>query len=675
MRLLRFVGLLAIIAVIYFAQYIFDHGTLTEFFPDWFLVRFTFASRVMRWQPDDLNILAWGGAAVASIFFGLIAPAWPSTQGLSYVAPVVRRGRTPTALFAIVAMCLALLLTTFVFAGVSLPIEPFGTQAVWLLSSLFALFTGLLLNRPRSLQVRNITSSNPERSWLLVIFVLIGAGFLFSFNLLELPPSIAREIANYGLQAQATFHDKAIPDLLVTGIAGRPLLTTLLTAIVIRITGDVLWGMRVAGVVAGVLTVFATWLAGCELFRRAARRGRQDEVVEDDGRFPALIAAAIVAGSVVAIHFSRLPVLLEPIFWGTLGVWALLRGMRRADSFGLALSGLLAGYATLLVPSGMALLLVMFILLLASTLFPGLGFPKAIAEARRWGWAIWLLAVLCMLSPVLRMWLTHPQSFWLDFPGLGSTFFRNTLANLIGLQISYDKSSLLGYPGHFLHSVLAPLWLLAIGGLLLNIDRVPGWALTLWLIVAAAVAAALSPQVSSWPELLPILPAFGLAVAFTIDRIRATLFDTLGAWINQSAIYLGIGLVLWAALANWIAYVHYIDTSRDTASEMAIAVRKLDNDRKFVIVDSEDGHTPGWDNPVLQLVESEAGASEATLQERFQLVPMTQLANTLSAGSVLLIVPEGNNALARAQELYPSAALTVERDRRGNPVLYVLEVQ
>ena len=62
MRLLRFLCLLAAIAVVYFAQYIFDYGSLTEFFPEWFLAHFSFASRLMRWQPEDLRVLAWGGS-------------------------------------------------------------------------------------------------------------------------------------------------------------------------------------------------------------------------------------------------------------------------------------------------------------------------------------------------------------------------------------------------------------------------------------------------------------------------------------------------------------------------------------------------------------------------------------------------------------------------------------
>lgn len=669
MRLLRFISLSLAIIVVYFAQYIFDHGTLTEFFPEWTLTRFAFASRLMHWQAEDLRVLAWGSSALAAILFGLIAPAWPSAQGLSYVTPIIRKVRKPTSLFAIVAMVLALLLTTFVYANVALPFGAFGMQAAWLLSCLFVLFTGLLLNRPRSLQVRSVGSTHPERSWLLLLFTAIGAGLLFSFNLLQLPPNVEQQSAKYGLQAISMLNQPEIPNLLATGSAGQPLLTTLITAISIQLSDDVLLGMRIAGLFAGVLVVVATWLVGCELFRRVARRGRQDEIFEDDGRFPALLAAAIVAGSVLAIHASRLPVQMEPIAWGTFGIWAILRGMRRADSFGLALSGLLGGYAALIHPTGMAFLLLMVALLIPSSAIPGIGYPRAIAEARRSGWAIWLLAVICVLAPLLRSWITNPGSFWLDFPGLGSGLLRNSLTNLLGLQMGNDNSFLFGYTGHLLHSVLAPLTLLALGGLLLNIDRLPGWVLTFWFIVCCVVAAALTSQVSSWSVLLPILPAVGLAVAFAIDRVRSALLATIGGWINQSAIYLGLGIVLWAALANWIDYVHFIDTQRDPASEMALAVRRLDSDWKFVIVDTEDGRTPVWDNPVLQLVH-ENGAAPGN----YQSIPFMELSADVPSGSVLLIAPQGRDALARVQALYPESSLVTERDRRGNPVLYLLRI-
>lgn len=670
MRLLRFLCLLAAIAVVYFAQYIFDYGSLTEFFPEWFLARFSFASRLMRWQPEDLRVLAWGGSALAAIIFGLITPAWPSVQGLSYVTPIIRKGRQPNSLFAIVALVLSLLLTTFVYADVTLPLGSFGAQGAWFLSCVFVLFTGSLLNRPRSLQVRSVSSSSPERGWLLLLLIAVGAGLLFSFNLLELPPNIELQSAKYGLQAQSMLNTNQPLDLLSVGATGQPLITTLVTALAIKLSGDTLFGMRAAGVAAGVLLVIATWLVGCELFRRVARRGRQDEVLEDDGRFPALLSAAVITGCVTVIHVSRLPVLFEPIAWGTFGVWALLRGMRRADSFGLALAGLLGGYSALIHPSGMTILLLMVCLLLPGTLIPGMGYPRAIAEARRSGWAIWLLGVICVLAPTLRIWLTHSESLWLDFPGVGQGLLRNGFRNLLSLQTGTDNSLLLGYSGHLLHSVLAPLTLLALGCLLMNVDRLPGWVLTIWFAVSCVVAAALNPQISSWSALLPILPAISLAVAFAIDRVRSTLFETVGGWLNQSAIYLGLGIVLWAALANWIDYVHFIDTQRDAASEMAIAIRQFAPDQKFIIVDTEDGRTPQLDNPVLQLIENDR--DDLT---QIQTVPASQLTADIVPQSILLIVPEGRDALVRVQSLYPDGVLKTERDRRGNPVLYLFETQ
>ena len=49
----------------------------------------------------------------------------------------------------------------------------------------------------------------------------------------------------------------------------------------------------------------------------------------------------MVAGSVVLLHYSRIPEYLEPVGWGTLGLWAFLRGLRTRDAFALAASGLL----------------------------------------------------------------------------------------------------------------------------------------------------------------------------------------------------------------------------------------------------------------------------------------------------------------------------------------------
>ncbi len=671
MRILRFILLLTTLLVVYFAQHIFDTGSLAQFFPDWFLARFSFAVRLTRWQPSDLLLLGWGAAALAAIFFGLITPAWPSHKGLTYITPTTKRSSSLTTGFAVLAIVLAVLCATYVIAGIGSPSGSLPEQLAWLLSWVFALMTGILLNRPSSLQVRSVGSSNPEKSWLIFLFLLAGAAFIFSFRFLEVPPSIDVQVANYALQAKTMLvsANSGIEEfnLLAVGATGRTYLTTLITALTIRLTGDALLGMRVAGILAGLLTVTGTWLAGCEIFRRMARKDRNEDLLEDDGRFPALLGACVVAGSVVAMHFSRIPVFLEPVAWGTLGLWALLRGTRRADALGLVLAGFLGGLAAVVHPSGFAFLLLMATYLFANWIIPGISLPR-ISLARRWGWALWLFAVVCVMSPMLRVWFWNPEAFWSDFIGMDGSVLSSALNNLLSILWRADRSALFGYPGHMLDSVLAPLFLLAVGGLLLNLDRLPGWILTTWLAWSAIVGATLVSQTPSWPEFLPVLPAAALAVGYAIDRIRSTLIESAGRWLTQATVYMGIGIVLWATLANWVDYVHFIDTRRDAASEIITTILR-DKDKNYLLVDTDDGQTPSLEHPVLRLLSNGIESNPA-----YQSTLFTQLPATLTPGTTMLIVPQGQQALQAATQQYPQGKLTTKRDQRGNPTLYLYKI-
>jgi hypothetical protein len=75
-RLLRFSLLLVVVLAVYFAQYIFDHRSLSNFFPRWFLDAFPTFYRFTRWLPADLLNLAWWIAGLGSTGFGLLVPQW-----------------------------------------------------------------------------------------------------------------------------------------------------------------------------------------------------------------------------------------------------------------------------------------------------------------------------------------------------------------------------------------------------------------------------------------------------------------------------------------------------------------------------------------------------------------------------------------------------------------------
>ena len=126
-------------------------------------------------------------------------------------------------------------------------------------------------------------------------------------------------------------------------------------ALVGRVLGDGLAGARVAGLYAGILLVAAVWLLGAEIFRRTPTRGAYGSTIEDDGRLAKMLATAIAAFGLPVLFYARAPVILEGLAWGSLGLWALLYGLRTGILPVIGASALLMGASAYYGPNGLAL--------------------------------------------------------------------------------------------------------------------------------------------------------------------------------------------------------------------------------------------------------------------------------------------------------------------------------
>ena len=75
-RVLRLLALGVVLVVAYFAQYIFDHGTLQTLYPPLLLERLPFLQPTAYWLAEDLYTLALWLLAGSAIVFGLLVPGW-----------------------------------------------------------------------------------------------------------------------------------------------------------------------------------------------------------------------------------------------------------------------------------------------------------------------------------------------------------------------------------------------------------------------------------------------------------------------------------------------------------------------------------------------------------------------------------------------------------------------
>lgn len=738
LRFIRFLILVLSVITVYAAQYIFDHRSLTEFFPTWVLGYFPFLFQFTRWRPIDLMNLGLAMTVLSSIGFGLVSSQWIGEYSYYLlgrepdvvVEATVDRKRLAgmwssigTVLLTIAACTVAYVAGT-ILAGNG---ETAGRQLAWVISILLFLFGSLMLDRGISLRRPNsrlrVTTKrllrpvSPLKGWPTFLLILTFAGLLYGWSPERIPTLVDESTAQIGLQALEIARGNT-SELFLRGITGSPHLAYLPAAVAIRITGDPLLGIRLSGLLSGLLTVVATWLLGCELFRRTPRLGAYQIPIEDDGRWIANVATALLAFGYVIFHFSRGPIYLAPVAWGTLGLWALLRGLRTGDWFALALSGALIGWGSVMYASGLLYLMITPIwwigvwLLRREWLYNrgfGVGAP---------GFLLWLGGVVITIAPIAAVWFVDNEAYTAFtrndiIPnsltnarlagGVDFLFFlENLKLTLLTFNIYPNAGAHFDLVSPFLNSIVAPIFALALGVLLLNLDRLPGWLL-LSAIGGGIILGAVPQDAPFWARLLPLLPLTALAMAFALDRARLTLVETVGTVFGQTAIYLAIGVVVWASINSWIIYYAYAHENGDGVSHTGRAIRQIGADETAVLVVNNPQTRIRWGDPVLTFLASNlndtipSSTSGELVNQRgmMEIIPPEWPSPTdLPKNSKLLIQPEDSNLLDEIERIYlPEACqnqaadqtldtarcnhqdrITRIRDRHGNPVLFVYDL-
>jgi len=716
LRFIRFLILILSIVAVYAAQHIFDHRNLTEFFPAWLLDYFPALFQFTRWLPRDLINMGLVIMVLSSIGFGLITSQWIGEYsyyllgrepGVLVEATIERRRlagiwSTVGLILLTVSACMVAYVAGTIVAGNG---ESFARQLIWVLSICAFLFgsllldRGMMLRRPESrLRVttkRRLRPVTPTKGWPIFLAILAVAGLLYSWGAEKIPALVDDSTAQIGLQALSIARGET-SDIFAPGATGSPLFTYLPAAIAMRITGDPLLGIRLSGLLTGLLTVVATWLLGCELFRRTPRLGSYQILIEDDGRWIANVAAALLAFGYVMFHFSRTPVYLAPVAWGTLGLWALLRGLRTGDWFALALSGALIGWSSVLYAGGLLYLIITPIWWIGVWLLRREWLYNRGFGVGSQGFLLWLGSLLVTIAPVVAVWRANSTTFLeytqkdvllnsltqsrlemlFESGGLNSVFWENLRLTLLTFNLYPNAGTHFELENPFLNSIVAPIFVLSLGVLILNLDRLPGWLL-LSTIGGGVILAAVNPNAPFWARLLPLLPIIALATAFALDRMRITLIEAVGTAFGQTAVYLTVGMVIWAGVNSWIVYYNYAQASGDAVSYTGRAVRNIDPEQTAVLLVNNPQTRIRWGDPVLTFLSSRTDdvlADPANLRKTIEISP-SDWPETLPRNSALFIQPEDRGLLDTIKQRYPDGTESRVRDSHGNLMLFVYTLE
>lgn len=702
-RTLRLFALVAVVALVYLAQYIFDHGSLADFYPDWVLALFPALQRTTRWLPVDLLVFARWISAIGLLGFGLLSPMWRGETNRLYrrLAAANREAASQprqSAAWELSIMALTLALAVFSTVIFARGPEPSWLWVVWLGSVGVLLGAGVVASwgMPGVSYARRYAALvRPGQVWYGLAFLLVLLTLLYTFELRALPPRVDRVTAVIGLQVRQWLQGEATGffggkwgELAIPGI-GLPLFITWLVR-------DGLLGARLAGALVGPAMVSGVWLVASELFRRAPRYGEFGEVLEDDGRWLTLMAAALSAVGVAVYHFARMPLFLEGTAVGTLSIWALLYGLRQDRPWLLGIGGLCLGWTWFYGSAALTFTMVAAAVWIGAGLLErGWVTGKAVAvrdaaavpvqRGARWlGFGLWAVGFWVVIAPTAGLWIggfgaVSGPTAWrpIDMSAIGALdgtspalaqLGTNLRLALLGLNQLPDQSGLVSTNSHLLPSLLAPLLMLAVGSLLLNMDSLMGWVIVTWLGSALAGAAITGPVQPFWPSMLPLLPAAALALAYVMDRMRTLLMETLGTWTLQATVYLALGVAVAAGMVSWVDFYEAAHNGSDLASAVGRAADATPPDVQLILVDGQENLGNQLAQPVVQFLAGDERVAETVLIQAGIWPP------TLPLPARLLVAPADLGLIPQISIMYPDGVWQVQRSLNANPVLYIYDL-
>jgi 4-amino-4-deoxy-L-arabinose transferase-like glycosyltransferase len=389
--------------------------------------------------------------------------------------------------------------------------------AWWIGSVALLLLSALLARRPQVRCARNASWPFLGEAVLLTLLTALSLGLRLP-NLTGMPYVVHGDEAANGLQALRWLHGD-VHSLLETGWYGLPMAGYGLPALVMRVAGADLYGLRLSSVLIGTLGVLLTYALACELGL---------------GRSVAFLGAGLLAVSHVAIQFSRMGIhYIHAMTVVVLALWLLVYALRHRSAAAAVLTAVSMSLALQVYFSARVLFVVVPAFLLALCIF-----HRGAARDRLSviGWfavglvvAVGPLALFFSLNPAPfsertdEVLLLHPTA---DLRAhLLSQFGTADLTQVLLRQVATvpllagglaDQSSQYGPHVGLLDPLVAGLATIGFFLLLFRMRQPASLLLLLWTLATVA-ASVLTIDAPWWPRLLVMVPALCLLAAHAAD--------------------------------------------------------------------------------------------------------------------------------------------------------------
>jgi hypothetical protein len=205
---------------------------------------------------------------------------------------------------------------------------------------------------------------------------------------------------------------------------------------------------------------------------------------------------------------------------------------------------------------------------------------------------------------------------------------------------------------------------LGVGGALVYLFRIHGWLLITW-FAGVVLAGALTIDAPTWSRMLPILPVVGLLVALGLDRLRVSLVESGGLWLDQVTVLGAVGLILLTGAQNLVSYADAMGYEADQPSYVGRAAAQLPADQPiWVYVGSapDNGH---WVDRVPQFLS----VQPYNLRPGADIGP-GQWEAVLTPGSSIFFHRDDEAVLAQVMARFPDGQIQMWRDKEAKPMFF-----
>jgi hypothetical protein len=403
-------------------------------------------------------------------------------------------------------------------------------------------------------RVRRGEGRNAARSWagavvrglrngrsLLVVAVVTLAFAIRYVGVPRVPlysPPSSGDLAMMSLEAAQLLHGKWF----WTGFANITVVGFLPPAFTMAIFGETPFGANMSNVIGGTLAVWLLYLLGRDAF----------------GWWTGVLAAAILVGDFLAIHFSRIVTFADPVPWLIAALWLCVRFARERRWWQAVLASVAAALCLHVYFSGRVLIPILGLL---AVLRPPLRRPVAIVGALTVAWCVPYLIYGCLHPSILTsrlddilVWRPVVYEHMLEVYGVADW------RALLRAHLWRTSALFWGGPRPMLPPLLQPFAVIGVGVGCWRWTR--GWAALplVWALSTHVLGSLVCKDPPMYFHLCPLFPALALLVATGFTTVLEQRFAR-GARVVLAP--MALAMVVWVGVQNVRDYWHWGNTAVD----------------------------------------------------------------------------------------------------------------